>query len=104
MPNAPKSYPQDSQEAVGERLELIRLAMGYTNEYLADLIGIQPQKWNNYKAGRNMIPPQTAGKLCSVTGATTDFIYRNVRSDISPALTEKLQKVETPAKAPAKRA
>lgn len=98
-----KGYAIDSQKAVGERLELIRAAMDWDNKVIAEAIKITPQKWNNYKAGINMIPVPTANRLCSVTGATLDFIYRNERSAISSLLAEKLRKVEGSAKA-AKRA
>jgi plasmid maintenance system antidote protein VapI len=80
--------------SVGNRLELLRAAMGLQDKTLAGMIHASPQKWGNWKAGRNVIPHDFAARLCAVTGATTDFIYRDVRLNMAEGLAERIAKVE----------
>lgn len=102
-PMAPKERPE-SLKSVGERLELLRQAMGLENQVLAQMIGISPQQWRNYKVGDNVFPPAAAIQLCIVSGATTDFIYRGERGGLPGHLLEKLAKVEHPSGKAVKRA
>lgn len=85
----------ESKEAVGERLELLRLAMDVQNQALAGMIGVSPAQWRNYKVGDNMIPVDSANRLCMVTGADLDFIYRGLRDGITGHLRERLLALET---------
>jgi len=80
--------------SVGNRLELLRAAMQLQDKTLAAMIHASPQKWGNWKSGRNVIPHDFAARLCAVTGATTDFIYRDVRDRMAEGLAEKIAKVE----------
>lgn len=80
--------------SVGNRLELLRAAMDLRDKTLAGMIHASPQKWGNWKSGRNVIPHDYAARLCAVTGATTDFIYRDVRTNMAAGLAEKIAKVE----------
>jgi transcriptional regulator with XRE-family HTH domain len=99
----PKKKHPESLKSVGARLELLRLAMGLENQALAGLIGVSPQQWRNYKVGDNVLPPAAAIRLCTVTGATTDFIYRGDRGGLPGYLLEKLAKIEaSPKSLPAK--
>ena len=80
--------------SVGNRLELLRAAMNIQDKTLAETIHASPQKWGNWKSGRNVIPHDFAARLCAVTGATTDFIYRDVRSGMKEGLAERIAQVE----------
>lgn len=80
--------------SVGNRLELLRAAMDLQDKTLAGMIHASPQKWGNWKAGRNVIPHDFAARLCAVTGATTDFIYRDVRLNMAEGLAERIARVE----------
>lgn len=99
-----------SQISVGNRLELLRAALDLQDKALAEMIHASPQKWGNWKSGRNVIPHDYAAKLCAITGATTDYIYRDVRDGMKQGLAEKIAKVEADLvkpkkpKKPAKRA
>lgn len=90
----------ESKEAVGERLELLRAAMDVQNQVLAGMIGVSPAQWRNYKAADNMIPVDAANRLCVVTGADLDFIYRGLRDGISGHLRERLLALESAPKVP----
>lgn len=94
----------EETETVGERIDRIRRAMGWENQFMAAQIGISPQQWRNYKMDANVIPPVYAVKMCLVTGATTDFIYRNISRGISTDLAEKLAALTLAEQRPAKRA
>jgi transcriptional regulator with XRE-family HTH domain len=94
----------EETETVGDRIDRIRRAMGWENQFIAKQIGISPQQWRNYKMGANVIPPVYAVKLCLATGATTDFIYRNISGGISTDLAEKLAELERAERKPVKTA
>lgn len=80
--------------SVGNRLELLRAALKLQDKTLAEMIHASPQKWGNWKAGRNVIPHDFAARLCAVSGATTDFIYRDVRAGMKEGLAEAIAQVE----------
>lgn len=61
--------------AVGERLRLIRQAMGMSQAELCRTLNILPQTWNNFEKGVNRIKPPDAFKVRKLTGATSDYIY-----------------------------
>jgi magnesium-transporting ATPase (P-type) len=86
--------------SVGNRLELLRAAVDLQDKTLAGMINASPQKWGNWKAGRNVIPHDYAAKLCAVTGATTDFIYRDIRTGMLDGLAEKIARAEAAAAPP----
>lgn len=95
--------------SVGNRLEYLRAALDLQDKTLAEMIGASPQKWGNWKSGRNVIPHDYAARLCAVSGATTDYIYRDVRVGMREGLAELIAKAEAasnPAKprAPSRRA
>lgn len=81
----------ESWEAVGERLERIRDALGKGKSEIAEQIGISPSQWTNYITGTNLIPVHAATRLCKLAGVTTDYIYRDtVRSVVDPEIAAKL--------------
>ncbi len=63
-------------QQIGERLRLLRVAAGYTNQVeYADTIGVSPQRYNHWERGRRMPDLWAIGRICSMTGATADWIY-----------------------------
>jgi len=66
--------PDTSKEAVGNRLRAIRMARGWESGFTAQLVGVLPQSWSNYEAGKAYPSFATIAKLWQLTGATSDFI------------------------------
>ena len=96
----------DDTEVQG-RLRLLRLAVGRSQVALADLLqnGMTSQKWNNYERGRDRIPVDVAIRLCVVTGANLDYIYRGIMGSLPSDLIQKIQEVrQKEAEQPAKKA
>jgi transcriptional regulator with XRE-family HTH domain len=96
----------DDTEVQG-RLRLLRLAVGRSQVALADLLqnGMTSQKWNNYERGRDRIPVDVAIRLCVVTGANLDYIYRGIMGSLPSDLIQKIQEVrQREAEQPTKRA
>ncbi len=86
---------------VGQRLRAFRQAKGWTQTYLAGIIGhgVTPQKINNYEFGRDLIPPHVAGMLCDVvSGIDFDYIYRGRMEDMPPKLAQQIIKLQTSRK------
>lgn len=95
------------QHAVGRRITVLRGAKNIKQATLARMIGggMTPQKLNNYEKGRNLIPPHEVGRLCAVTGANFDYIYRGQLAALPSDLIEGIAKAEKALAAPsAKRA
>lgn len=87
-------HEADDTEVQG-RLRLLRLAMGHSQVVMAGLLGsgMTAQKWNNYERGRDRIPVDMAIRLCTVTGANLDYIYRGIMGSLPSDLIQKLQEV-----------
>lgn len=81
----------ESWEAVGERLERIREALGKGKSEIAGELGISPSQWTNYITAENLIPTHVAIRLCKLAGVTTDYIYRDtLRSVVDPEMAKNL--------------
>lgn len=65
-----------SWQAVGHRLMLLRKAKGFEHQNVwATLLDAKPAQYNHWERGRQVIPVEFAVKVCSLTGATLDYIY-----------------------------
>jgi transcriptional regulator with XRE-family HTH domain len=79
-------YPDMSTDAsteglqqIGERLRLLRLAAGYSNQVeYADALNVSPQRYNHWERGRRLPDLWAIGRICAMTGATADWIFFGV--------------------------
>jgi len=93
---------QDSVEAIGNRLQLIRLAYNalhaptreISQAEFARSCEINPPAWNNFETGDNRIGIDSAIKVARKTGASLDFIYLDGRSGMPHALAIEIEKLE----------
>jgi transcriptional regulator with XRE-family HTH domain len=69
-----RDLPDTSNEAIGERLESVRTARGWTQAYVASLLPVSSQRWGNWERGLNAPPPDMLGRIWHLTGATSDYI------------------------------
>lgn len=91
-----------SREMIAHRLYLTRKALGYTQAFIANLIGLQQSAWNNYEQGHRRIDVDPALRLCQVTGIGMSWIYQGNITDVPTKLAEKIQ-LELRAEAAAER-
>jgi len=62
---------------VGKRLKGLRLAKGLGNQgNFAQILQVPTNSYNNWERGTIMLPVDIAIKVCGLTGATLDYIYR----------------------------
>ena len=96
---------QDNRfQSIGDRLRLIRLAYGVTQgrtrglsqTAICELAGISKQAWNNAETGDNRIGLDNAIRLCRVTGASLDYVYRGLLAGLPHELAVEIQNLETP--------
>src|SRR5262245_43731125 len=80
-------------EAVAERLRLTRVALGYSQSFMARLVRLVPGTWNQYEQAVNRIPVPTAIRVCIVAGCDLNWIYRGETLNNSQAFNAKLNKV-----------
>lgn len=82
---------QYSDREIGRRLEALRLAKGIAAQNMfAQLIGAQISQYNNWETGRRRITVDFAIKICVLTGATLDYIYRGDVSSLPLSLVGRL--------------
>ena len=59
---------------VFERLKQLRREKGYTQEQVAELLGIDRRSYCSYETGINSINAQTLIKLSKIYGASIDYM------------------------------
>jgi transcriptional regulator with XRE-family HTH domain len=89
---AQKEVRPDSVAAISSRLRALRLSSGLPQNRFAETASITPPAWNNYEKGTSRISLDAALKLCGVTGASLDWIYRGIESTLPVSLAERLRK------------
>lgn len=93
MGTGPKLGDEMSVLAISARLKLLREAMDWSQTVMAGRVGVQLSTWNNYELAVSPIPWRTALKVCSVTGASLDWIYRNERGLMPVNLMDKIEEL-----------
>lgn len=63
-------------KGVGQRLEWVRLVIGWTQIQCAKVSGIDQSTWTKYEGGTRLAPIHNIVPFCERTGASLDFIYR----------------------------
>lgn len=85
---------------VANRLEALRVAQGFANQAdMAQAINAEVGTYNHWATGRRLISVSAAIRVCAVTGATLDYIYRGDVSGLPLRLTTLLSPGETAVKA-----
>lgn len=94
---------EDSNDAVGRRLQAIRLAYGalqkrdkpISQAEFARLCAIGASAWNIAETGDNRIGIDAALSVARRTGATLDYIYTGNRAGLPHQLAIEIEKVLT---------
>ncbi len=87
-----------SNRSIGERLELVRAAVGKNQKVFANAAGVACSTYSQYKTGTSSPALEEAHKLCDRWGITLDWIYRGDARGLSPDLSramEALQRLRT---------
>lgn len=64
-----------SKLAIGQRLDLTRLALGLSQVDFCRRAGIAPNTFNQYKSGKNRPVLDEAYEICDAFNLTLDWIY-----------------------------
>ncbi|SFV31269.1 Helix-turn-helix domain-containing protein [Devosia crocina] len=83
--------PDTSNKAIGRRLAAVREVKGWTQVFMAELIGASPQRWGNYERGHNAPPPDTLARIWQLTGATSDYVLFGRMDGLPLELAQALQ-------------
>lgn len=60
-----------------ERLKQLRQKRGLNQKELAELLGVEPSKYNKWENGKNCPNYDTLCKLANFWGSTTDYLLGN---------------------------
>ncbi len=72
-----KFMSEVSLKAIGQRLRSLREAKGIqTQAIMAQMIGVETNRYNNWERGAALIGPLEAIKVCAITGGNMDYIFR----------------------------
>jgi transcriptional regulator with XRE-family HTH domain len=78
---------------IGKRLAAVRRAKGVEPQKdMAAMIGAAQNQYSNWENGTGPIPVPFAIRFCDATGATLDYIYRDIRAGLPVSLAQKLPK------------
>ena len=69
-------HPERTKMAVGQRMGLLREALGLDQKEFSRRAGLKPTTYNQYELGINMPELKSANKICDAYHVTLDFIYR----------------------------
>lgn len=70
------AHDDGPKSAVAARLRALRKGLGYTQDQMAELVGVSGKAWQNYEMALRWLHPMHATKLCEKTLVTTDWLYR----------------------------
>lgn len=74
-------------KSIGYRLRLLREARGIrTQAIMAQMIGVETNRYNNWERGAALIGPMEAVKVCAITGGSMDYIFRGEMSSMPASL------------------
>jgi transcriptional regulator with XRE-family HTH domain len=77
-------------KAIAQRLLSLREALGYTQKFMGELIGVSGNAWQNWEAGVKRINVDAAVRLCKKANVTLDWIYLGDEQVLRPDLVHKL--------------
>ena len=83
-----------SNRAVGERLRLLRVALGLTPSEISDYLGIERTYWSRFEKGRQGLSDSVAALLTIRFGVTLDYLILGDASNLPVALSEKIRAVD----------
>lgn len=93
-----QDMPDTSKAAIGMRLTTVRDALGWSQIYLATLVGESPQRWGNYERGDRVPPPLLLAKFWQATGATSDYVLFGRTYGLPLDLVQAMQRLEADRK------
>lgn len=67
--------PVDAMHNAGARLRVTRAILGFQQQEMARVLGVEPQTWNNWERGRNLVDPLAMARGALRYGFTLDWIY-----------------------------
>ena len=73
-------------DAIGKKIKEIRIAKGYTQEYVANAADVNTSHISNIENGRVKISLTTLIYVCNALGTTIDYVLSNEYSDSSSAV------------------
>lgn len=67
------------RQAVGRRLRALRTSLAYTQEQMAEAIGIQPARYSKYEIGRSEAPYEVLVKIANLAEISLDYLITGRR-------------------------
>ena len=79
-----RRQPKELNKQIGERCRKARETAGYTQEQLADLIGVSTQFLSDAERGVTGMSVNTIVKLCGVLNISADFLLLGIEEPDKP--------------------
>lgn len=93
-----KMPDSESKEAIAERLEIMRFALGFATQTAftkAIASGVTPQRWNNYESGRDRLTLNLASVIHhKFPQVTLDWLYFGDKSTLRPVFSTEIDNAE----------
>ena len=90
----PPTSLDDSDEAVGQRVRLVRKAYGLTGQQLADKLGITISSLSRIESGERRLDPRHASKLLLLYGVDHTWLYCGLPSGLTDTTLKRLEEAD----------
>jgi transcriptional regulator with XRE-family HTH domain len=78
--------------SIAERLRLVRTALGWTQVFLCQTTGINPNAWNNYERRGQRPSTDEVLKLTRI-GVTPDYVLLGLTGNMRVDIADKIQRM-----------
>ena len=89
IPVPKTSHYVDIDRYVGERIRERRIMLGFSQQQMADLIGVTYQQAHKYERGINRVSAGRLYKVAGVLGVPVDFFFDGISDDRAANLTKR---------------
>lgn len=79
----PMGEPNPVDVHVGERIRLRRMVLGYSQEKLANMLGLTFQQVQKYEKGMNRVSASRLWDIGKVLAVSMDFFYMDMGEDVA---------------------
>ena len=91
-----------SSKEIGNRLRMLRLQAGWSQERLSELIGVSPQQFQKYESGKNMMNTEKLQMVANALSVPIQALFSETDDSLPVGVSEQ-QLLESYRAIPSKR-
>ena len=79
-----------SSKEIGNRLRMLRLQAGWSQERLSELIGVSPQQFQKYESGKNMMNTEKLQMVANALSIPIQALFSEADNSLPVGVSEQL--------------